>query len=300
MCGWQQSSVYEGSTAPPYQCVWLKPNFNFKTLIEISIMVNMVANPIYFVVGYAVHEILLATTHEDVRQQQEDLQERRKSVQFFLAAEAADSKLSTGLTAQRPKKESPQSVTTFSTTLVVDASLTQTQLKARRLLKKDRLLGRVGMHEIVSNDKFDCPDAMFEEIESHAAVLNQRLRDQFLAQWCTNDAGSRTALVKELDDVKKCADKWIVALKTAPPSTLGMRLLQLFVQDLIGRSSSQASIFANQLGVSLITEKRVVTWGVKCLTFTALCVLNCFFIFMCILYGRSKGTHIKMISCRLF
>ena len=281
MCGWQQSSVYDGSTAPPYQCVWLAPAF-----------VNFAANPLYYVIGYVVHEILLASTQEDVRHQMDLIEERRKSVHFFLAeAGAIDS---------RPEaKEKRSRVSTFSTTLMVDKALFQTQRSVRKAIKKDRLCRSLDVTAPNAVDKFDSSDSFFKDIQTHAATLNRRVRDQFQAQWPIDNPATRTALAKELEDVKKSSEKWIAALKTVPQSTRGVRLLQLFVQDLIGRSSRQASIFGNQLGDRQIIEKRVVTWGVKCLAFTGLCGLNCFFIYICMLYGESKGAE-RLYNCLIF
>ena len=290
LCGWQQSSVYEGSTAPPYQCVWLKPKFEFKTLVEISMIVNFTANPIYYVTSYIVVEILLATTHEVVNQQTEAIQERRNSVQHFMAVADA----STSAAQEESKKGL---VRTFSTLQTVDETLLQSQKAVRRTMKSSRLLGKQssktnGYASISGKEttqKFDSVDELFQDLQSHAAGMNHRVRDQFLEQWPIEDAVARTTLMRELEDVKKCSSKWISALKAAPQATVGVRLLQLFVQDLIGRSTRQADIFVNQLGVQQISEKRVVTWGMKCVAFTCLFFINCFFIFMCMLYGRSKG-----------
>ena len=299
LCGWQQSSVYEGSTAPPYQCVWLKPKFEFKTLVEISMVVNFIANPIYYVTGYIVEEILLATTHEVVNQQTEAIQERRRSVQHFMAV--AD-----GSTAAAKEETKKRLVRTLSTLHTVDEMLFQSQKAVRLTIKSSRLLGKpsnetngnasLAGKEI--NKKFDSVDELFQDLQSHAAALNHRVRDQFMEQWSIQDAAARTALTKELEDVKKCSAEWISTLKAAPQATVGVRLLQLFVQDLIGRSTRQAHIFVNQLGVQQISEKRVVTWGMKCVAFTCLFFINCFFIYMCMLYGRSKGgVYILSLLC---
>ena len=290
MCGWQQSSVYEGRTAPPYLCVWLKPKFELKTLIEISIIVNFVANPIYYVTGYIREEILLAATHEAVEEQTEVIQERRRSVQLLMAAAEA----STAAAQEEPKKNL---VVTFSTLHTVDETLFQTQRAIHRTMNSTRMLGKGGDGTSGKTQaggeqkiqKFDSAEELFQDLQSHAAGLNHRVRYHFLAQWPVHNASLRTVLTKELEDVKQCSAEWISTLKTVPQATVGVRLLQLFVQDLIGRSSRQASIFVNQLGVKQISEKRVVTWGMKCVAFTALCCLNCFFVYMCMLYGRSKG-----------
>ena len=259
------------------------------------------ANAIYYVTSYIVEEILLATTYEAVNQQTEVIKERRKSVQHFIAVADAS-------TAEAQEESKKKLVRTFSTLHTVDETLFQSQKAVHRTMKSSRLLLGKQSNKTIGNaspsgeettQKFDSADELFQDLQSHAAALNHRVRDQFLEQWSIQDAAARTALIKELEDVKKCSSEWISALKAAPQATVGVRLLQLFVQDLIGRSTRQAGIFANQLGVQQISEKRVVTWGMKCLAFSGLFFINGLFIYMCMLYGRSKGdAYILSSLCR--
>ena len=69
---------------------------------------------------------------------------------------------------------------------------------------------------------------------------------------------------------------------------MGVKILQLFVLDLIGRSSRRAKIF--ELQSTAFKKKTVVTVGVKCVAISLLVLLNIYFIFSCMLYGRDKGT----------
>lgn len=66
-----------------------------------------------------------------------------------------------------------------------------------------------------------------------------------------------------------------------------MRLLDLFVTDLIGRDSKKARVFMNQS--QSFRQERVVTMGLKSLLLAAIIVANLFFIFCCILFANSKG-----------
>ena len=197
LCGWQQSSVYEGSMAPPYRCVWLKPKFEFKTLVEISIIVNFMANAIYYVTSYIVEEILLATTYEAVNQQTEVIKERRKSVQHFIAVADAS-------TAEAQEESKKKLVRTFSTLHTVDETLFQSQKAVHRTMKSSRLLLGKQSNKTIGNaspsgeettQKFDSADELFQDLQSHAAALNHRVRDQFLEQWLIQDAAARTALL---------------------------------------------------------------------------------------------------------
>ena len=291
MCAWEGYSSHASSTVAAFHCVWQKPHFKIKILIAISMFVNFVSTPVYYVIGYIVHEILLATTAEDLKLQSDVMSVRKQSLHHLIAAATTVSLES----QQRGRRK----IATFSTTPTVDEALSNTQRLARRSIRSDQLL-RIAQESsatgdveratgLQAGDKFDSVDALFQDLQSRAISLRHRARDHFLAQWPVDHATGRSALTQELEDVKRCAQEWTAELRDAPQSTVGVRLLQLFVKDLIGRNSRQAHIFENQLTAKNISEKRVVTWSMKCAAFAFLFGLNCYFIFSCILYGRSKG-----------
>ena len=91
----------------------------------------------------------------------------------------------------------------------------------------------------------------------------------------------------ELHDVKALADYWAEELKGKPSVYTGVKVLELFVMDLIGRHSHEADIFSNQ--VNPFTDTVVVPWGLKCLAMSVLLMVNGYFIFSCMLYGKSQG-----------
>ena len=302
MCSWKRCNTCASETTnSSFQCVWQKPHFQVKTLIEISVIVNVISTPIYYVIGHIVHEILLATTAEDLKRQSDVMLVRRKSLKHLMA------------TSTTVSPESHQSgrgrIATFSTVSTVDDELSKSQRMARRCIKTDRLQGIAQVSIFAEDleqadgsqggDKFDSGDMLFQDLQSRATALNHRDRDHFLVQWPVDNSASRSALAQELEDVKKCSKEWIAKLKDAPQSTVGVRLLQLFVKDLIGRDSRQAHVFENQLTAKNISEKRMVTWGMKCFAFTFLCCLNCYLIFSCILYGRSKGNADEFLHAAL-
>lgn len=94
-------------------------------------------------------------------------------------------------------------------------------------------------------------------------------------------------LCVELDSVKKAAIQKIQDLKPLPPAHVGIRILELFALDLIGRDSHRASVFHNQFNA--FETEMVVSWGSKCLAATVLILLNMYFIFACMLYGQKQG-----------
>jgi len=69
----------------------------------------------------------------------------------------------------------------------------------------------------------------------------------------------------------------------------GIELLKLFLLDLLGRTTPQAKILENKLNGSVISDKRLVSWGLKCVTMTMLVLFNLFCLYICLLYGLDKG-----------
>jgi membrane protein implicated in regulation of membrane protease activity len=93
----------------------------------------------------------------------------------------------------------------------------------------------------------------------------------------------------ELGSVVNESISWIKRLKSQPPETIGVQLLELFVRDCLGQHSRQAIIFSQK--VHPLKHKYILTWSIKCLTFVGLCILNLYFVFACMLYGKDKGLN---------
>jgi hypothetical protein len=68
---------------------------------------------------------------------------------------------------------------------------------------------------------------------------------------------------------------------------IGVRILELFVLDLMGRHSNQARLFANQR--SAVQIKFATSMWVKGLALAVLLGLDVYFVLMCVLYGDLKG-----------
>ena len=64
----------------------------------------------------------------------------------------------------------------------------------------------------------------------------------------------------------------------------------------MGRQSRQARVFVNHLEEQQLEDKLVMSLGVKALAFSMIVLLNLFFIFTCMLYGRSNGRLVFVIS----
>jgi hypothetical protein len=91
----------------------------------------------------------------------------------------------------------------------------------------------------------------------------------------------------ELAQVVTEADDWIKKLKELPREQVGVQILELFVRDYLGRRSKEATIFSQK--VHPLKPKYVLTWGIKCVAFSCMLLLNLYFVFACMLYGRDKG-----------
>lgn len=242
--------------------------------------------------------ILLAINPRQSEQEETALEERNQVVHHLVAR-------------NRNKESEMQQrrLWTFSTVVAVDMTLSSTQravseaTKAIREERETAAAGKAGSAQgeglpettLLEMDRFDSVDSLVQAVQAQARMLSGRAREEFLGEWSADAAVAadvaslRSELESALEEVKKCSAEWIASLKEAPQSVVGVRMLQLFVQDLMGRSTREANIFLNQLTVNQIEERPVAAWGIKCLAFSFLVCLNCYFIFACMLYGKNKG-----------
>jgi hypothetical protein len=121
---------------------------------------------------------------------------------------------------------------------------------------------------------------------SHEGDEGSQVNDDLENAESTN---AMTAASAELGSVVNESITWIKRLKSQPPETIGVQLLELFVRDCLGQHSRQAIIFSQK--VHPLKHKYILTWSIKCLTFVGLCILNLYFVFACMLYGKDKGLN---------
>jgi hypothetical protein len=91
----------------------------------------------------------------------------------------------------------------------------------------------------------------------------------------------------EIDKVLKETISAEQRISRLPNVFRGPELLRIFILDLIGRHSNEGKIIKMKMYES--SGKRVVSFGLKCLTVSVLFVLNLFMIFSILLYGLDKG-----------
>ena len=63
--------------------------------------------------------------------------------------------------------------------------------------------------------------------------------------------------------------------------------MRIFLIDMVGRHSVEARILKSKLYED--AEHYVVSWGIKCMTFSVIFMFNVYMIFMIMLYGANKG-----------
>ena len=141
------------------------------------------------------------------------------------------------------------------------------------------------------DNHFDSLDNLKTELGVHSSWLLGRKHQDFLSHWPIYSDIAMAAVEEELKTVVKVSLEWKETLKCAPSASAGIRLLQLFVQDLIGRKSRQALVFVNHLEEQQLEEKMVMSLGAKALAFAAIIIMNLYFIFSCMLYGRNNGWY---------
>ena len=268
--------------------------------------------PIYVILSVLIDMILLAPTVEEVKQHEEDVGEMRmvvmQRVNQQLAVNAAEFAGTNDIANPTETTNTivPR-VRAFSVCSTMNEDLQENQRAVLKAARTSRLqLGVGGTGGLGSGglglpgtaaglDKFDNPDELLRDLSEHACTLSGRERDRFLSQWpvlrphaeakCVREEALRAELAAVVEE----SNNWKKKMKKAPTSHKGVYLLELFVKDLIGRTSRKSKIFLNQVATKHVEDKYVVTWGAKCLAITALILLNIFFIFTCMLYGRRQG-----------
>ena len=313
-------------------CVWKKSTFQPLTLIILIVLVNTVATPIYIVITYLIDGVLLAPTAEDVVEQVEYVRYRRKSavqvanrrqreaLSLSLPASVAPLQLGEQQQQQQQGEEQQQEQceqkqqhdhqqqheqnqeggpserflkpVVFKTFSKVDERVLKRQQNMRETMNRSKLFQSIDADRAVQETHFDSFDNLITDLSYHSNFLVGRKRKDFKAKWPIDNKQAMAALDDEFKEVGKATMKWKQTLKQTPPATRGIRLLQLFVQDLIGRKSRQARVFVNHLEKQQLEEKMVMNLGAKALAFTVILLLNGYFIFSCMLYGREKGISI--------
>ena len=287
-CSWVKSSTYTGSASPEMVCVWRRPTIELLTMIEISMLVNIAAIPVYLIIGHLVNTVLLAPTTEEVMQQLNIVRSRRKSAVLLANSQQQEALVTATNTQARPKL--------FKTFSSVNQGVLARQQTTRQSMLQTAVFGNLNPVMAEDGSHFDSVDNLMVDLVTHNSMLVGRKREKFLSCWPYNNAQTEAALKEELREVKEAAEEWKEKLKTTPPAVVGIRLLRLFVEDMMGRQSRQARVFVNHLEQQQLEDKLVMSLGVKALAFSMIVLLNLFFIFTCMLYGRSNGRLVFVIS----
>jgi hypothetical protein len=152
-----------------------------------------------------------------------------------------------------------------------------------------------------------------QQLRNHSkTAISSRDKNRLKAQWSVvlegrdrDDSSSYEEcilqLTHEMQQVNAEASKLIKQLKLLPSALVGVKILELFVLDLLGRDSRQAKIFARQR--SALHERILTSVYVKICVICLLVGLDAYFIFMCLLYGDIKGREWQVnwaISCGVY
>jgi hypothetical protein len=104
------------------------------------------------------------------------------------------------------------------------------------------------------------------------------------------DGVSMRLMSAELKTVQKEVKTWQEHLNDKDTEYISIKLLELFVLDLLGRDSYRARLISHQFNnVRVMRGFRIPHWGYKALAMAVLLILDAYFIFTCILYGKEKG-----------
>jgi hypothetical protein len=288
-----------------HSCLWKAPSFDLNSVLAVSIIVLLVTAPISLALTYICDTILLAPSLHKLREAKEVIQARRSSVADILKVPSSDN-LPVGLDAPngakpaRYKRES----SLFGNVNEMDTTLHRATVRAHRLLAVVTKKQHRGQATL--------PQKRYKDFAGFSEDLNSHYAESWFSEtiwkeWhpfldhdhrgiainlarddrSNHHERARVAASTELDMVVKEADSWASKLTASHPEHIGAQILELFVRDCLGQHSRESIIFSNK--VNLFTEKYVLTSGIKCVAFSFLLLMDLYFIFACMLYGRDKG-----------
>jgi hypothetical protein len=280
MCQWDASTDI---------CSWKQPAFHPFALIVITVLVVLISAPLNIMISAIFKHVLLAPTKDEMRARLDLIRERRRSAVLLVQQRAALQQSANGVNERKK--------TLFIRTKILDVQL-ETSCIAAQKSTKGYLEAAAANPKAVNNDALEsiCTElATFEK--TSAASLDDPSKQRFQAQWgdllktgYTDDPADEkmSRLYCELQNTNEEAERMIEKLKNMTPVMRGVQILELFVADIMGRDSHEARIFLQQMEANL-HNTMVITWGVKCMTISIVIIVNLYFVFTCMLYGRVNG-----------
>ncbi len=304
-CEW--TSSLDAASGKSGICSWKQPDFDPNTLIVISLVVVLVSGPIFVILSTLINFVLLAPTTDVLQREQAHLLSRRlAAVATTTATSGLTQPVASVVTSiddgEDQGNEQTAKPRAFSSLTVVDSNLKSFRLQAQRsqrfvsVVKTSSLsFADNDLHNAkcgLFRDSFGVAENLWTDVNLCLGRLNSREKQRFRSQWGLDLSPEesfhiREAVSRELAEVVEESNHWIQVCRGKPLAFVGIKLLELFVQDLIGRRSRQAKIFAHE--VNPFTNSVVITWGVKCMVVSLLILINGYFIYSCMLYGKSKG-----------
>jgi hypothetical protein len=313
MCYWGADSI-----TGKYQCFWQRPQFGMITICVISVIVFAISGPTSYALQFIFECILLAPTIDDVRDNIETLHFRRRSAVVLM--EMNDEARSTTIVHPKrisdqvqPQLPKPPARGTRNPSILgkgqalsshyfmndeVKNYVEHAHRLTNPLLRKGMVasavvddLKQVQKYKDYSSfvsDLRTCYDTMKSTYDPQLAALYQQWH-QLIAPSEIQSHDLHECIRDELDAVTEEASAIIKALKSQPTAHVGVKLLELFVKDWLGRHTRQAVIFSKK--VNPLKDLIVLTWWMKCMTFAGICLLNIYFVFACVLYAANKGVH---------
>jgi hypothetical protein len=276
-------------------CEWHAPDFDSSSVLAVSIIVLAVTAPISFALTFVCDMILLAPSLHEIQEAKAVLQTRRASAVDIFNMLPSPTGMQNVL-IQNKRVDFKRKSSLFGNVNEMHLTLHRATLRAHQMssssiVKSETEHSQVRYREFArfaEDLKIHLADSRFSEIVTKERQLLHELVDEVgkLDYGDPHDR-ARAAATAELEAVVKAADAWAQKLKSLPPEQVGAQILEIFVCDCLGQHSRESIIFSNK--VHLFTQKFVLTSGIKCLAFTLLILMNLYFVFACMLYGRDKG-----------
>jgi hypothetical protein len=306
-CVWVPSTeAAASSSGTDGTCIWQAPQFDVYSAVVVSVLVLMVSTPIHFALNMIFKRVMLAPTVAEIESVQANIRTRRSSAISMMQDKQQQQLQAHSIVPAAanvvPGKRLARHAKVFAAVDEMDSSLRLLTVRANKLNSQQSKRSQQAASSSAayrSYDQFVSQLRLFSSVRQMSYLKGGRRQfgDEFTNMWGSllvpDDSNSaettavQTAVRSELAAVVRDADALIHELKTRPSEEVGVQILELFVRDCLGQHSREAIIFSQK--VHPFHSKMVLTWGIKCITFSCLLILNLYFIFACMLYGRDKG-----------
>jgi hypothetical protein len=286
-------------------CLWSSPRLDVKTMVVISIIVTAISVPITCFIQLYIQFLLMPATRTDAETKINHIRPLSKDFSGRLTKfrGTIPPKSPIASTGSRPSRFFEVNPSLQRQTIVANNSAVQAIMEWN---SSQRLIVSRKERSMISGyaDYYFNVDNLTSDLRRRLRCLRSaREKARFVRQWpygifsvADDDCEQKDNLAEdvgmiflaaELNRVKAEVASWEHHLRGRDSAFISIQLIELFIADLLGRDSVRAKIFINLF--NNIQRGFYVSRRLKIVASACLLLMDGYFIFVCMLYGKDKG-----------